>query len=122
LVRKLKEVLDSGEYGECFHMSMWTEQWTRFPGDDHWGHKIATLGGGQLFSHGCHYVDLLLWFLGEPVHGTHTGTNFGTPWMEREGTSDVSIKFASGAVGYHMGTWGARGSKLHYCFQAHCTD
>jgi predicted dehydrogenase len=122
LVRKLKEVLDSGEYGECFHLSLWTQQWTKFPGDDPWAHKIATLGGGQLFSHGCHYIDLMLWYLGEPVHGTHTGTNFGTEWMEREGTSDVSIKFANGAVGYHGGTWGARGSKLHYCFQAHCTD
>lgn len=81
--------------------------------------RAKTVGGGQLLSHGCHYVDLMLWMLGEPLTGTHTGTNFGTPWMEKEGTSDVSIKFESGAVGYHGGTWGARGSRLYWSFHAH---
>ncbi|MEJ7768423.1 MAG: hypothetical protein WKF89_11475 [Chitinophagaceae bacterium] len=42
--------------------------------------------------------------------------------MEKEGTSDVSIEFANGALGYHMGTWGARGARLGYAFHAHCTD
>ena len=83
---------------------------------------MAWLGGGQLFSHGCHYIDILLWFLGRPIRGTHLGTNTGTPWMEREGTSHVTIEFAGGALGYHFGTWGARGTKLGYSFQAHCTD
>jgi hypothetical protein len=27
--------------------------------------------------------------LGRPVRGMHVGTNFGTPWMEGEGTSNV---------------------------------
>ena len=73
---------------------------------------------GQLFSHGCHFIDILLHFLGEPVSGVHVDTNFGTPWMEREGTSDVSLRFASGAVGYHGGTWGAMGTRLGYAFHA----
>lgn len=118
---KLKELVDSGEYGEPFHMSIWTEQFTRMEGDRGWGSSIKGLGGGQLFSHGCHYIDILLWFLGRPVKGTHLGTNLGTPWMEREGTSDVAIRFENGAMGYHMGTWGARGTKLGYSFHIHCT-
>jgi len=36
------------------------------------------LGGGQFFSHGCHYVDLMLRFLGNLVKGVHMGTNLGT--------------------------------------------
>ena len=73
---KLKELVDSGEYGKAFFMSVWTEQHTTRP----MGHWLTTarLGGGQFFSHGCHYVDLLLWFFGQPVSGSHTGTNYGT--------------------------------------------
>ncbi len=121
LLTKLKELLEAKTYGDCFQLSIWTEQLTRYP-PDHWASSAATLGGGQLFSHGCHYIDLLLWFLGKPLWGTHFGTNSGTPWMEREGTSNVTIEFEGGVMGYHMGTWGARGSRLKYSFHAHCTE
>ena len=114
---KLKELLDSGEFGKVFMMSVWTEQWTRTH-ELHWC-NTARLGGGQLFSHGCHYIDLLLWFLGQPISGSHIGTNLGTEWMLREGTSAVTMKFASGAVAYHGATWGARGTRLGYDFQVH---
>ncbi|WP_135557250.1 Gfo/Idh/MocA family protein [Paenibacillus cymbidii] len=121
IVRRLKELVDAKTYGELFQMSIWTEQYTHYP-EGHWGLSAARLGGGQFFSHGCHYVDLLLWFLGRPVKGTHMGTNFGTPWMEKEGTSNVALEFESGALGYHFGTWGARGTRLGYSIHAHCTD
>ena len=122
LIIRMGDLIKAKTYGEAFHVSMWTEQYTRFPEDDSWGHKAATLGGGQLFSHGCHYIDLMLDWMGEPIEGTHSGTNFGTPWMEREGTSDVSIKFESGALAYHGATWGARGTRLGYAFHAICTN
>jgi len=111
---KLKEELDSGKYGKIIQMSIWTEQYTESVG------TVAHLGGGQLFSHGCHYIDLFLRFLGQPESGFHMGTNLGTPWMEKEGTSNVVIKFANGAMGYHFGTWGARGSSHDYDVQVHC--
>ena len=79
-------------------------------------------GDGQFFSHGCHYVDILLWFLGRPVRGTHMGTNFGTPWMEEEGTSNLTVEFEGARLGYHFGTWGARGTRLQYSIHAHCTE
>ncbi len=121
LVTKMKELIDSKAYGDVFQLSIWTEQLTQYP-PDHWASSASTLGGGQLFSHGCHYIDLMLWMLGKPVSGTHFGTNTGTPWMEREGTSNVVIEFEGGVMGYHMGTWGARGSRLKYSFHAHCTE
>jgi len=121
LVVRLKELVDAKAYGDLFHLSIWTEQHTQYA-PDHWASSAAKLGGGQLFSHGCHYIDLLLWFLGDPVEGTHVGTNYGTPWMEKEGTSNVAIKFAGGALGYHFGTWGAKGTRLGYSFHAHCTE
>lgn len=121
LVIKLQELITSKAYGECFQLSLWTEQYTKYA-PDHWASSAKTLGGGQLFSHGCHYIDLMLWMMGQPVWGTHFGTNFGTPWMEREGTSHVTIEFLNGALGYHQGTWGARGTRLRYSFHAHCEE
>jgi len=121
LVVKTRDLIRDGTLGEVFQVSIWTEQFTRFPEDKSWGHRKETLGGGQLFSHGCHYVDLLLWFLGRPVSGTHDGTNFGTPWMEGEGTSNLVMRFENRALGYHFGTWGARGSRLKYSIHVHGT-
>ena len=42
--------------------------------------------------------------------------------MEREGTSNVTMKFAGNRLGYHFGTWGARGTRLRYSIHAHCTE
>lgn len=113
LVVKLKELIDMEYLGEIFHVSIFTEQHTE-PPPGHWIRSAAQLGGGQFFSHGCHYVDLLLWFLGDPIKGVHLGTRLGTPWMEKEGTSDAIIVFASGAIGHHFGTWGARATRHGY--------
>ena len=121
LWRRLGDYLREETFGTVFHVSVWTEQYTD-TSRGAWLGEARRVGGGQLFSHGCHYIDLLLHWLGEPVCGTHIGTNLGTPWMEREGTSDVSLKFASGATAYHFGTWGARGSRLRYAVHAHCTE
>ena len=121
LVVKMKELLVAEAYGKLFQLSIWTEQLTRRE-DDHWSQKKATLGGGQFFSHGCHYVDVMLWMAGRPVRGTHIGTRLGTPWMEGEGTSNVTIEFEGGVLGYHFGTWGARGTRLGYSFHAHCEE
>lgn len=116
---KLKELLDSGNYGKIIQMSIWTEQLTGMNIDEtHWL-RTARIGGGQLFSHGCHYIDIMLWLLGEPITGSHVGTRVGTEWLLKEGTSAVTIKFKNGAIGYHGATWGARGTKLGYTFQVH---
>lgn len=121
VIEKMKELVDAKTYGEVFQMSVWTEQFTKYE-DGHWAHSADRLGGGQFFSHGCHYVDLLMWFLGKPVKGIHIGTNFGTPWMEKEGTSNAVMEFENNVLGYHFGTWGARGTKLGYSIHIHCTD
>ena len=119
LVVRMKELIDEKAYGECFQVSIWTEQHTEGP-PGHWYHSAEKLGGGQFFSHGCHYVDILLWYLGRPVRGTHFGTRLCTPWMEGEGTSNAIVQFEGGRLGYHFGTWGARGTRLRYSFHAHC--
>ena len=120
LVTDMKKLIDDKTVGEIFQVSIWTEQHTQYE-EGHWGLKESSLGGGQLFSHGCHYIDILLWYMGRPVRGTHMGSNTGTEWMEREGTSNVTIEFEGGRLAYHFGTWGARATRLGYTFHAHGT-
>ena len=57
-IRKLKELVDSGNYGRIMQMSVWTEQLTIV--DDQSWLGTGCLGGGQIFSHGCHYIDMSL--------------------------------------------------------------
>ena len=114
---KLKELVDSGKYGKIMQMSIWTEQLTRPHLEDRSWCCSSRIGGGQLFSHGCHYIDLLLRFLGSPIEGAHVGTRIGTPYLLKEGTSALVIKFENGAIGYHGATWGAKGTKLAYDYQ-----
>ncbi|HYE07995.1 MAG TPA: Gfo/Idh/MocA family oxidoreductase [Planctomycetota bacterium] len=121
LVLALKERIDAKVDGDAFQVSIWTEQHTE-PPPGHWIRSAQRLGGGQFLSHGCHYVDLLLWLLGRPESGTHVGTRLGTPWLEGEGTSNAAIAFAGGAVGYHFGTWGARGTRLRSVIHVHATE
>jgi predicted dehydrogenase len=121
IIGKMLELVENKTYGEVFQLSVWTEQYTiREPG--HWLLSAEKLGGGQFFSHGCHYIDLMFRFLGRPVKGTHMGSNKGTPWMKKEGTSNVTIEFENGAMGYHFGTWGARGTRLGWSLHIHCTE
>ena len=117
---QMGEYIRNRTYGDVFQVSIWTEQYTDISRGAWYG-QAKRLGGGQLFSHGCHYIDLLLHWLGDPAYGSHVGTNLGTPWMEREGTSNVCLRFQNGALAYHFGTWGARGSRLRYSVHAHCT-
>ncbi len=119
-VEKLKALVDSGEYGRVMQMSVWTEQLTVCDLNKRTWTATARIGGGQLFSHGCHYIDLMLRFLGNPVEGAHVGTRIGTPWLLKEGTSALILRFESGAIGYHGATWGARGTRLGYDFQIQC--
>ena len=119
ILREMRRLIKEKIYGECFQLSIWTEQLT-IREDAAWFHDRKLLGGGQLFSHGCHYIDLMLWMMGKPLRGTHSSSNFCTPWMDREGTSNVCLEFENGALGYHFGTWGARGTRLGYSFMAHC--
>ena len=120
-VKKLYEYMNLGLIGEPFQMTIYTDHYVPPVGARGTWMTSRGIGGGELFSHGCHFVDLLLRFLGKPISGSHLGTNHGTPWMEREGTSHAVIKFESGALGYYTGTWGAKGTSNHTKFEIYGT-
>ncbi len=121
-ILKLKQFIDEGMVGDVFQIAIYTDLYNSAIDTRGTWMTCKGLGGGQFFSHGCHYVDILLWFLGKPVSGTHMGTNYGTPWMDREGTSHAVIKFENGALGYHTGTWGAKGSTHRYQVDVYGTE
>lgn len=104
VVERIQQAIDSGEFGRPIHFSLSTQQWLELP-PGHWRGSAASRGGGSLFSHGCHYIDLLLRFLGAPAVGTHLGTSFATPWEAAgDTTSHAVMKFESGALGHHFST------------------
>lgn len=114
MCQELKKIIDDKRYGEIFQMSIWIEQFTNQPSD----YSAKALGGGQFFSHGCHYVDLLLWYLGNPVKAAHLGSRRCTPWIEWEGTSNAIFEFEGGKLAYHFGTWGTVGTRHSYAIHA----
>lgn len=106
-VQRLKEILDKEEFGKPFNAHCWTEAYIR-PKEGSWLTRKDTLGGGVLFSQGCHYIDLLLWLLGRPVKVAGLGTRLGTEWLEGEGTHHSIMEFAGGAVAHLVTSWGMR--------------
>lgn len=118
---RLKELLDSGEYGTPINANCWIEGFLP-PSPGSWFSRKDMLGGGVLFSHGCHYVDLMLWFFGKPDRVVSLGTRTGTDWMEGEGTSHATILFESGTLGHVSCSWGIRHSARPALFHVHTTE
>jgi predicted dehydrogenase len=72
-----------------------------------WRGTWALDGGGALMNQGIHTIDLLVWFLGEPVEVfAWTGT-MSHDRIEVEDTAVATIRFASGALGVILGTTSA---------------
>lgn len=120
-VRKLKEAVDSGRYGKPIHAQGWVYgRLDPMPGT--WFADKEKLGGGVLFSHGCHYIDILLWILGKPRRVAELNTRINTEWMEGEGTSHSTIEFESGAIASLACSWGTPYFEPPAKFQIHLTE
>lgn len=120
-IRKLKEAVDSGKYGKPISAQGWVQAYLN-PAPGTWFASKEKLGGGCLFSHGCHYIDILLYLLGEPNRVAHFGNNVGAEWMEGEGTSHGLIEFKSGAIAHLNTSWGMRYKKSPAKFQIQLTE
>jgi UDP-N-acetyl-2-amino-2-deoxyglucuronate dehydrogenase len=99
-VREIRRALDSGALGtpiaghchvrfhrdEAYYSQSWRGRWD-------------TEGGGALLNQGIHHIDILQWFLGEPVRvsGQYRTLKHGD-YIEVEDTAAAVIEFASGAI------------------------
>lgn len=118
---KLKEILDSEKYGKPFSANIWIQAFLQ-PMPNTWFSRKSQLGGGVMFSHGCHYVDLFLWLFGNPTAVTSLGTRVGTEWMEGEGTSHGVIQFENGVVAHLETSWGMKYKSMPSFMQIHTTE
>ena len=66
------------------------------------------MGGGVLFSHGCHYIDLIQWYLGIPRRVTLSTSGRGTEWLEGEGTAAALLAFDEDIAATYICSWGMR--------------
>lgn len=116
-IRKLKELLSNGTYGKPFMMSMWAEEQLK-QDEFHW---MATgrFGANQFFSEAGQYLDIMMWYLGDPLTGSYMGTTVGTEWMVEEGTGTATLGFEGGGIGYICTSWGMAGSYLGRNIQLH---
>ncbi|WP_409345355.1 Gfo/Idh/MocA family protein [Paenibacillus sp. MBLB4367] len=121
LFRRLKEVIKSEQFGKPFNASCWIESYLQ-PRPGSWFADKQTLGGGSLFSHGCHYIDLLIWLFGKPVKTAFLGTRNGTEWMEGEGTSHSTMKFEGGALAHLVCSWGMKFASPPALFHIHTPE
>lgn len=98
---KVRQAIDSGElgvpmFGDCqVRLNRGSEYYDSAP----WRGTWAADGGGVLMTQAVHYVDLLQWFMGEPVEVYAKAGNFTHgDAIEVEDTASAVITFASGAI------------------------
>ena len=102
LYRKMKEILDSGEFGEL-HRSIWTiTKWYRpqaYYDSGDWRATWAGEGGGVLLNQCPHNLDLWQWLCGMPVK-VYAKMKFGKYHnIEVEDDVVACVEYENGAMG-----------------------
>jgi 1,5-anhydro-D-fructose reductase (1,5-anhydro-D-mannitol-forming) len=104
----IKQALDKGLLGKVTLMrarvahSAALDKW--FHGGSAWFGDESLAGGGALFDLGCHTVDVMRWFLGEPVSVIAKTQNFSGAYPIDDNVVAV-IEFKSGALGILDTSW-----------------
>jgi predicted dehydrogenase len=104
----IKDALDRGLIGKVTlmrarigHMAA-LDNW--FHGGSAWFGDEQQAGGGGLFDLGCHTVDLMRWFLGEPASVVAKVQNFSGAYPIDDNSAAV-VEFKSGALGILDTSW-----------------
>ncbi len=101
-VLRLKESADTGRLGTLLHVSgyvKWYRPQSYYEAND-WRGKVATEGGGVIFSQAGHTLDLMRW-IGGPVEWVFANmvTAPVHQGIEIENLAAVTMRFANGATG-----------------------
>jgi 1,5-anhydro-D-fructose reductase (1,5-anhydro-D-mannitol-forming) len=103
-----RQVLDQGLLGDVTFMrariahSAALDRW--FKEGSLWFGDASLAGGGSLFDLGCHTVDVMRWFLGEPESVVAQTTNFARAY-DIDDQCVALIKFKNGALGVLDVSW-----------------
>ena len=109
LYRKLRELVQSGEYGQLRRVNWLITNWYRtqaYYDSGNWRATWGGEGGGVLMNQAPHQLDLLQWICGMPVK-VHAKMKFGA-WHDIEVEDDVSawLEFSNGATGVFVTSTG----------------
>ncbi|MGE5521862.1 MAG: Gfo/Idh/MocA family protein [Candidatus Dadabacteria bacterium] len=98
LLQKLKTLLTRKQLGKIysFHLSCIWNRPTEYFTD--WKGKIAS-DGGTLYTQFSHYIDALIWLLGDIEEVKGFKSNFAHPTIEFEDSGAVALKMSSGSIG-----------------------
>ncbi|MFK0009520.1 Gfo/Idh/MocA family protein [Paenarthrobacter sp. NPDC090520] len=97
----LRTAIDDGRLGRPMlgHCHVLLHRGLDYYNSASWRGTWAADGGGVLMTQAIHYIDLLQWYMGEPVEvSAKAGTFVYTETIEVEDTAAALITFASGAV------------------------
>ena len=99
LFRRVHDAIHGGDLGE---ITLGVVTMPYFRGEPYyaqaeWRGTWAMDGGGVLMNQGIHIVDLLLWFLGDPVE-VHAFADSRHRSVEIEDTAGAVLRFANGSV------------------------
>lgn len=97
----LRAAIDDGRLGQPMlgHCQVLLHRGTDYYNAAAWRGTWAADGGGVLMTQAIHYIDLLQWFMGDPVEvSAKAGTFVLGDAIEVEDTAAALITFASGAV------------------------
>ncbi|MGH2352392.1 MAG: Gfo/Idh/MocA family protein [Chloroflexota bacterium] len=91
-------------------LATWRSSWETFP-------------MGALLSHGCHYVDQMIWNFGDIAAASSVGSNtVRGPALAREDTAAAIFRFQNGMLGNFICSWAARHTNLYIEFNVYGTD
>lgn len=107
--RKLKELVESGKYGQIRRTNWLITNWYRsqiYYDSGSWRATWAGEGGGVLLNQCPHQLDLWQWICGMPVK-VHAHLSFGK-WHDIEVEDDVTayVEYENGATGVFITTTG----------------
>ncbi|KOS55172.1 Gfo/Idh/MocA family protein [Rhodococcus rhodochrous] len=108
--RRIKAAIEDGRLGVPVlgEVSVLLHRPSRYYSADAWRGRWDTDGGGVLMTQAVHQIDMLQWFMGEPVRvGGFVGTRFHGEHIETEDTASAVVSFASGGTATITATTGS---------------
>ena len=114
-VRRVKAAIEEGRIGTPALATLEVLGWRgrEYYAMDAWRGTQAGEGGGVLVNQAVHQLDLLCWFMGEPLEVDGFTANVNHPEIEVEDTAVAIVRFASGALAtltasnaQYPGLWG----------------
>lgn len=116
----LHEQLERGLVGRPYLVTCRTEH---APSLAAWRRRWDTFPMGALLSHGCHYVDQMIWHFGDVAAATSIGSNtVRGAALAREDTACALFHFQNGMLGNLIVSWAARHTNLYIEFNVYGSE